>query len=184
MSTIPITKLKEGCESAIENAESLLKAAQILYNHGFYASSTQLALLSCEEAGKAYGIALHLSKNEEISKKQWEKGVFRKHWFKLYWAEEAAKLSLDKRVIEAIQKKEAEASLARILRSRPHKGTIKFKAETIKQRATYLDYDFDKEIWLKPNTSLYTTAPSANGFLGQTKGFIKAVEQNTREIIS
>ena len=38
MTAIPISKLKEGYESAIENAERLLKAAQILNEHSCYAS--------------------------------------------------------------------------------------------------------------------------------------------------
>jgi len=57
---IPITKLREDYESAIENAECILKAAEILNENGRYASSIQLSLLSCEEAGKAYVIAIHL----------------------------------------------------------------------------------------------------------------------------
>jgi len=180
--TIPIIKLKAGYESAIENAECLLKDAQILYENECYASSIQLSLLSCEEAGKAYGIAIHLSQGKEISETLWEKGMFRSHLKKIFSANKALSLSLDNKLREAIQKHEADESLARFLGIDPHKDTIQWKAEWLKQHVTYLNYDFKKGQWLKPSTIWCTTASFANGLLNTAKKTIEAVRRESNRL--
>lgn len=175
--SIPLNKLREGYESAIENAERLLNDSKILYQHKCLASSIQLSLLSSEEAGKAFGIIAYMSQGKSITKKEWEDfRKFRGHWKKLFWASEAAHMSFDKMLREAVVN---NSSLERFLGIKPHEPTVKWKAEKLKQLMIYLDYDFKNNKWLRPGDSWYATASSANGFISEAEAFIKAVRQHT-----
>lgn len=183
MTAIRVSKLKEGYESAIENAERLLKAAQILNEHARYASSIQLSLLSCEASGKAYMIAECFSQGKDIKKSQWEnRAEFFSHWKKLFKAEKAAHLSFDRELTELIEKHGTDKWLAHLIGTDPHKPTIQWKARRLKQSLTYLNYDFKRERWLKPSDMPIAIASFANGHLSSAKEMIKAVRQEGKKL--
>lgn len=113
---------------------------------------------------------------------EWERGTgkFRKHSKKLFWAEKTVSASFDRKLEEAIRAGKADVSLARFLGIDPHKHTIEWKANWLKQHMTYLNYDFKKDQWVNPSKSGWATASHANGFLSSAKGIIEAVRQEAR----
>jgi AbiV family abortive infection protein len=146
MSAIPVEKLEEGYTSALENADRLLKDAQILHRQARYASSIQLSALSVEEAGKASRIAEYLSQGKEITEAEWKNphGFFRKHGKKFFKAhEEAAAFAL-------VELEKAGASPQVTDESISNTYTAERKLRLLKELATYLDYNFVNERWMRP----------------------------------
>ena len=72
---IPHTELEEGIKFSIENAERLIKDAEILYKNGRYPSASYLSIVALEEEGKASMLLSRLLEHKDISKKNWEEKI-------------------------------------------------------------------------------------------------------------
>jgi len=72
-SHVPLSKLDEGIQRAIDNAARYLNDAVFLYDNERYQSSILLSMLSYEESGKALLLMDYKSKKKEITRSQWVK---------------------------------------------------------------------------------------------------------------
>jgi AbiV family abortive infection protein len=72
---IPHTELEEGINLSIENAERLIKDAEILYENNRYSSASYLSIVALEEEGKASILLSKLLEHTDISKKYWNEKI-------------------------------------------------------------------------------------------------------------
>jgi len=177
MCAISMEKLAEGFTCALDNAERLLNDAKILSERACYASSIQLSLLSVEEAGKASMLREHLLHQKEVLKSEWRiRGAFFKmHSKKFYKAhDEVAKMALN-------WLQEVGASHLMDSKTELDKYETQDKSESLKQRVTYLDYDFEKKCWLKPWDTNYANARFAKTLCLYAKIIIKAIRSLNKD---
>lgn len=72
---IPHRELEKGIKLSIENAERLIKDAEILYDNNRYPSASYLSIVALEEEGKASRLFSRLLDHKDISRKNWEEKI-------------------------------------------------------------------------------------------------------------
>jgi AbiV family abortive infection protein len=72
---IPNRELKKGINLSLENAENLIKDAEILYENGRYPSASYLSIVALEEEGKASMLLNRLLDHKDVSKKYWDDSI-------------------------------------------------------------------------------------------------------------
>ena len=131
--TIRHTELEEGIKLSIENAERLIRDAEILCESYRCPSASYLAIVALEEEGKALMLLRNLLNNKDITFKQWKKGKFTNHIKKINAVEEMISRRTRKlrmKIGEERWKQVQPALLARYLRRN-------------KDDYLYVDWDFE-----------------------------------------
>lgn len=72
---IPNSELKEGIRLSIENAERLVKDAEILYDNNRHMSASYLSITALEEEGKAIILLSRLLALKDITKEDWKENM-------------------------------------------------------------------------------------------------------------
>lgn len=133
-SHIPLNKLSEGIQEAIDNATRYLNDALFLHQNERYQSSILLSILSFEEAGKALLLMDYKKEKKEISKTQWRKR-FCSHSLKNLIS--IKKIWQDAGYVSPIPDSDV--------------WQARFDVDW-KNVFTYADYDFENQKWTSPNS--------------------------------
>src|SRR4030043_454493 len=72
---IPNSELREGIRLSIENAERLIKDAEILYDNNRHTSASYLSITALEEEGKAIILLNRLLAGKDVTKEDWEESM-------------------------------------------------------------------------------------------------------------
>jgi len=145
-SSIPLNRLDEGIQVAIDNAAEYLKDAVFLDNNKRHSSSILLSMLSYEESGKALLLMDYKSKGKPVTKNQWKK-KFCNHKTKNLISLSA--IWQDAGYISDLADSDISMS--------------KFDVDW-KNVFTYADYDFENEKWTDPNEPSSFRGGSAESF--------------------
>lgn len=147
-------RLKKGAEECLQNAERLLKDAQILfYEKGSYPTCFALIMLSMEEMAKASKLSDYCQRNEDMPKEEWKKFTRSKkaHINKLLWMEQKD-MSWISEITglyeENLRKIASQVKWAKDLEDYHRK--IASVLHYWKLDSLYVEYDFDKEKWNNP----------------------------------
>ena len=130
---IPHRELDKGIKLSLENAERLIRDAEILYDNGRYSSASYLAIVALEEEGKTLLLLRNLLDRKDITAKQWKKGKFTKHIKKINAVEEIISKTARKLMMKVGDEREKQvqpAVMARYLRRD-------------KDECLYVDWDFE-----------------------------------------
>jgi len=131
-SSIPLSKLDEGIQRAVDNATRYLNDAVFLHDKKRYQSSILLSMLSYEESGKALLLMDYKSKEKEVTRSQWVR-KFCSHRMKNLISLRA--IWQDAGYVSPISDSDVSIS--------------KFDVDW-KNVFTYADYDFENQKWTSP----------------------------------
>ena len=148
------SRLRKGAEECLQNAERLLKDANILfYEEGSYPTCFALIILSIEEMAKASKLNDYYQRTENMPKEEWKKFTKDKkaHVNKLLWMEQkdtSWMSDISKLYEETLRKIASQVEWADDLEDFHRK--IASVLHDWKLDSLYIEYDFDKEKWNTP----------------------------------
>jgi AbiV family abortive infection protein len=140
---IPCDKLDEGITLCLTNAERLLNDARLLHENGRHPSGIVLAMYSWEEVAKAWFILSCKEETKNITLNQWRRKAALHIW-KL----DNVQTLMNIHSSPIFPEDDWEVMLREQYGEKDHSVELK---ET-RERATYVDFDFQKGQWVSPES--------------------------------